>query len=388
MAPFPLVSILIPCYNAAARLMPCLQSCISQTYPQIEIILVDNNSSDDSLRIAHQVAAQCPRPIQIHTCLQPGANAARNLAFTYASGEYIQWLDADDELHPNKLALQVNALQRQPEFDIAYGDWDWLFYQNGALSHQFHFGDRGLSDMLLQCLVHHWHPPHAYLLRRACAQRLHDLQAWYPGAPIGNDREYFTTAALQGYQFVWVAGAEVRYYTWSDTQLTRSTGYFVRAEAHRQVFQRLQQRAKQRPAASLSGEHWFLLKQNWQVWRLAPAHLHQTAAQHFWVQRDDAPNGISLSATEAPVVLALHQLGGSYTLEDHAYRLVRFQLQQNQSPDQPSVIPAALPLYAPLFPETRLAILHTLDHLRGAGLLLPVREPSDLADSIGANLAP
>jgi Glycosyl transferase family 2 len=406
----PLVSILIPCYNAAPRLAACLQSCITQTYPHLEIILVDNNSTDASLAIAQRIAAHSPRPIHLYHCLQPGANYARNTAFTHSSGDYIQWLDADDELHPNKIALQVNALQTHPEIDIAYGDWDWHFYQNGEPHYQLRFAAQGMTDTLLQFLLHHWHPPHTYLLRRACAQQLHHEQAWYPGAPIGNDREYFTTAALLGKQFLWVAGAQVRYYTWSNAQLTRSTSQPTRATAHQQIFQRFQQHAKALPITTLSGDHWFLLNQDWHLWKLAPAQLSQMGTHSFWVQHHTQPSGISLTAAETRILLALNQLGGTCTIEDHAYRVLRslwkhtaeridsatvptelertVGLQPDLQPPQllsahstaeldPAIAQRvamidAVPLYAPMFPEVRLAILQCLDKLRAVGLFTQV----------------
>jgi cellulose synthase/poly-beta-1,6-N-acetylglucosamine synthase-like glycosyltransferase len=100
----PLVSIIIPCYNAAPRLAQCLHSCLNQTHPNLEIILVNNNSTDVSVEIAQKIAASASHPINIVECLDPGANHARNRGFTDAKGEYIQWLDADDELDANKIA--------------------------------------------------------------------------------------------------------------------------------------------------------------------------------------------------------------------------------------------------------------------------------------------
>ncbi|UBF30715.1 glycosyltransferase (plasmid) [Kovacikia minuta CCNUW1] len=71
----PLVSIIIPAHNAAPRLTPCLQSCIQQTYPNLEIHLIDNGSTDNTLAIAREIAQTCPRPFQIHHCPLRGARS-------------------------------------------------------------------------------------------------------------------------------------------------------------------------------------------------------------------------------------------------------------------------------------------------------------------------
>jgi len=175
----PLVSIIIPCYNAAPRLTQCLQSCLNQTYPSVEIIVVDNNSTDASMSIAKQWAAQSQRPISIHRCRVQHANAARNSGFERAHGQYIQWLDADDELAPDKIARQVKALEQQPHFDIAFGDWQWQI-QLGVPPTELQFVEKQYEDMLLQLLLDNWRVPHSYLLRYAAAERLHRFEAWNP----------------------------------------------------------------------------------------------------------------------------------------------------------------------------------------------------------------
>ena len=86
----PIVSIIIPCYNANLALTHCLKSCFNQTYPNIEIILVDNHSTDQSVAIAQSLIPQSPFPFKLLHCQTPGANHARNLGFTHANGEFIQ----------------------------------------------------------------------------------------------------------------------------------------------------------------------------------------------------------------------------------------------------------------------------------------------------------
>ena len=400
----PLVSIVIPCYNAAARLESCLKSCWEQTYPHLEILVVDNGSTDESVVIAQGLGSSSTRSLRVLHCPQRGANRARNLGYTAAQGEYIQWLDADDELGQDKIARQVTALEQQPQFDLACSDWEWCFYDQGSCQWRLEFSVQCWTDPVKQHLLHHWHPPHAYLLRRTAADRLQAIPAWNPDTPIGTDREYFTWAALIGYQFLAVPGARVSYNHWDKTQMSRAAPYLQRIQSLQQMFSRFRQDAQVQANPTLTGDHWCLLKQNWEVWKLSPAQISQQGDQCFWMQRCDPPIGLTLSPAETQIVVALNQLGGAYTLDDHAHRILRHLAKQvlqqpdrrapdlstalaevvgllpsdrsvNYEPLNPTAPPTWLdpmPLYAPLFPETRLVILQLLDKLRVAGLLTRV----------------
>ena len=105
----PLVSILIPCRDAAPWLAACLDSALAQTWPRCEVIVVVDGSTDASREIAAGYAARGVRLLE-----QPatGASAARNRAIEAATGDYIQFLDADDLLHPDKIRRQLELLAR------------------------------------------------------------------------------------------------------------------------------------------------------------------------------------------------------------------------------------------------------------------------------------
>src|SRR5712664_2592403 len=103
----PLVSILIPAFNAQAWLADTISSAIGQTWPRKEIIVVDDGSTDQTLSIARQFAS---KHITVITQANQGAAAARNKALSLSHGDYIQWLDADDLLAPDKVARQMEAL--------------------------------------------------------------------------------------------------------------------------------------------------------------------------------------------------------------------------------------------------------------------------------------
>ncbi|HWZ16318.1 MAG TPA: glycosyltransferase [Mucilaginibacter sp.] len=104
----PLVSVIIPVYNAEKYLDSCILSVIGQTWPNIEIILVDDGSTDNSLNIIEKYKeAGTVKAIQQKN---KGAAAARNAGLKQAKGIYIQFLDADDLLSPDKIEAQVGCL--------------------------------------------------------------------------------------------------------------------------------------------------------------------------------------------------------------------------------------------------------------------------------------
>jgi glycosyltransferase involved in cell wall biosynthesis len=105
----PLVSILIPAYNAEAWIADTIRSAIGQTWRRTEIVVVDDGSRDDTLGVARQFVSD-----GVSVVAQPnqGAAATRNKAFSLCRGDYIQWLDADDLLAPDKISRQIEALDK------------------------------------------------------------------------------------------------------------------------------------------------------------------------------------------------------------------------------------------------------------------------------------
>jgi len=110
----PLVSIIVPVYNAQKGLSRCLESICSQTYQELEIIVLNDGSTDDSLAICEQFRAKDPR-IMVVDKENEGVSRTRNAGLTLAQGDYIQFADSDDALDPDytqnlvQAALQHNA---------------------------------------------------------------------------------------------------------------------------------------------------------------------------------------------------------------------------------------------------------------------------------------
>jgi glycosyltransferase involved in cell wall biosynthesis len=104
----PLVSILIPAFNAEQSIADTLSSAVAQTWQRKEIIVVDDGSTDQTLAIAKHFESE---GVRVYTKHNEGAAGSRNLAFLLSKGDYIQWLDADDLLAPDKIALQMGSLR-------------------------------------------------------------------------------------------------------------------------------------------------------------------------------------------------------------------------------------------------------------------------------------
>ncbi len=116
------VSIIIPVYNVEAYLSQCLDSVTAQTLKDIEIICVDDGSSDRSLDILKEYQAKDPR-IQIICQKNAGAGAARNAGLRKAQGEYLSFLDSDDFFEPDMLELAYNQIEQyQADFVVFNSD--------------------------------------------------------------------------------------------------------------------------------------------------------------------------------------------------------------------------------------------------------------------------
>lgn len=102
-----MISIIIPCYNSENFVNRALDSVLKQTYSNWELILVNNNSTDGTQGVLDAFQAQHPDRVRVYFEARKGAPAARNTGLKAAKGEWIQFLDADDEILPEKLAGQI-----------------------------------------------------------------------------------------------------------------------------------------------------------------------------------------------------------------------------------------------------------------------------------------
>lgn len=121
--PMVLVSIIIPVYNKVSFIRETLDSALAQTYPFIEIVVVNDGSTDGSLEVLKEYANKFPDKVFLIDSKNRGVSAATNLGIKASKGEYIQFLDADDLLSPEKIENQVGLLNNKGQNVISSCEW-------------------------------------------------------------------------------------------------------------------------------------------------------------------------------------------------------------------------------------------------------------------------
>jgi glycosyltransferase involved in cell wall biosynthesis len=124
-----LVSILIPCHNAKEWISQCIQSALDQTYPNKEIVVVDDGSTDGSLDVIRGFGGR----IRVETGPNRGSNAARNRLIELSRGSWLSFLDADDFLLPEKIARQMSVVASNPGIDVVYSPIIELIERSGEM---------------------------------------------------------------------------------------------------------------------------------------------------------------------------------------------------------------------------------------------------------------
>lgn len=166
----PVVSIIIPAYNAARFLEQAIDSVQAQTYREYEIILVDDGSTDDTLQKFEKSAGSRTILSMPHR----GPSAARNAGIRQARGEYLAFLDADDRFLPTKLEEQVAYLDSHPDVDVVYSDGFCFWVTEDCAEVRSTFSSQGLLYPLLGepekslpvLAIQNAFPIHAALVRR------------------------------------------------------------------------------------------------------------------------------------------------------------------------------------------------------------------------------
>jgi glycosyltransferase involved in cell wall biosynthesis len=120
----PLVSVIMPAYNAAAFIAESIESVLHQTHAAFELIVIDDGSSDDTAAIVERYAAADAR-VRLIRCRNSGKpSIARNIGIGQASGDYLSFLDSDDVWLPERLARTVAGMRAHPEWIAAFHDID------------------------------------------------------------------------------------------------------------------------------------------------------------------------------------------------------------------------------------------------------------------------
>jgi glycosyltransferase involved in cell wall biosynthesis len=205
----PLVSILIPAYNASAWIGDTIESALNQTWDKTEIIIVDDGSRDDTLSVAKRFASS---KVSIVTQENQGAAAARNRAFALSHGDYIQWLDADDLLSRDKIEKQIRAAEQTKSKRILISSgWGYFMYRPAKA--RFVPGPLWCDLSPLEWLLRKWeHNAHMQTATWLVSRELTEEAGGFDTRLLGDDDgEYFFRVIMRSEGIRFVPGAKVFY---------------------------------------------------------------------------------------------------------------------------------------------------------------------------------
>ncbi|HEU0126158.1 MAG TPA: glycosyltransferase [Flavobacterium sp.] len=191
------VSVIIPAYNCQDFIQSTINSVINQTYPQelIEVIIVNDGSTDNTTTILNSYKDSFKI---IHT-ENKGVSHARNTGLANATGDFIQYLDADDLLESKKIEIQVQALLAN-KADVAYGNWERFLEINSKIHVTKKVIRRMQGDPKIALFTDFWCPPAALLYSKKIAKEIGPWKEWLP---VIQDARYFLDAALHNAKFIY-----------------------------------------------------------------------------------------------------------------------------------------------------------------------------------------
>lgn len=226
-----LISILIPCHDAARWIGPAIESALDQTWSEIEVIVFDDGSTDGSLDVIRGFGDR----IRWEGGPNRGAGAARNRLLELARGDWIQFLDADDWLMPEKVAGQAALIPAHPNTDVLFGPV--------TLEHWSPEGSRLEPCPIPEprdpwVLLARWRLPQtgAPLFRR---EALLEVGGWKEDQPCCQEHELYLRLLVAGKRFAYADAGGAVYRLWSEETLCRRDKALTRRE-RRKITRRLE----------------------------------------------------------------------------------------------------------------------------------------------------
>jgi len=207
----PRVTIAIPCCNAERWIAACVESALGQTWPDREVIVVDDGSTDGSVGILEKFGDA----IRVLRTAHRGGNHARNQALALAGGEWVQFLDADDYLEPEKLGRQFAESAGGENADVIYSP-TWMEDDRTARREPSEIDPR--LDVFAQWLA--WQLPQTGggLWRKSA---LAALGGWNEAQPCCQEHELYLRALQAGRRFVFAPTPHAVYRLWSEETVCR-----------------------------------------------------------------------------------------------------------------------------------------------------------------------
>jgi len=205
----PLVSILIPAYNAEDCIAETIRSALAQTWPRKEIIVVNDGSTDGTEQVAQRFAS---KNVKVVSTENRGLSGAVNHAYRLSQGDYIQELDSDDLLAPNKIELQLNALRAgDSKRTLLSSPWGYFYYRTRCTQFVPNslWNDLSPVEWLLGKMGENLQMQNAtWLVSRELAEA---AGPWDENLHYDQDGEYFTRVLIAAEKTRFVEGARIFY---------------------------------------------------------------------------------------------------------------------------------------------------------------------------------
>ena len=228
------VSVVIPIYNYGHYLSNALDSVLGQTATDWECLIVDDGSTDDTPEVARRYAERDPRFRYLRQ-ENAGPAAARNNAMRNSTGEFLQFLDADDKLAPFKLELHTRYLDDHPDVDLVYGVATFfrteepekvLYSLHGHLSRPMMQKVGSNAEALRKLQEYNITPPVAIMMRRSVIDRVGYFNETSRGT---EDWDYWLRCAIAGCAIRYLESETVGFMRTHSDSASRSTERMIRA---------------------------------------------------------------------------------------------------------------------------------------------------------------
>lgn len=199
----PLISVIIPVYNAENTIRETIESVLKQTFSDFELIVINDGSTDSTLDILCQI--DDPR-LKVYSYPNAGPNRSRNCGMSYACGKYVSFIDADDLWTGDKLEAQLRALEQNPEAAVAYSWTDCIDESGKFLRPGSHLTINGnvYEHLLLWDLLENGSNP------LICREAFLEVGGFDELLPAGQDWDFYIRLAAK-YEFVCVPSVQILY---------------------------------------------------------------------------------------------------------------------------------------------------------------------------------
>ena len=215
----PLVSVIISAYNADKLISETLESLLNQTYGEIEIIVVNDGSTDNTLEVANKYIK---KGVKVITQENKGQDAALNNGYRHSTGDYIKFMDSDDLLNSEMIELQMSVLNGSEEY-VAYSEWA-RFYNDNPDNAVFHkhtnWRDMAPIEFLTSEIIGPMLQCGTMLLPR---KLVNEAGLWDERLILFNDTEFYTRVLLNSKGVKFSEGARLYYRSGQSNSISVQT---------------------------------------------------------------------------------------------------------------------------------------------------------------------